>query len=138
MSNRKNVVAGGWRVEVSPSQLAEQDFFHHVLEIGNQVTTGNKQVKLLDGVNFFGAAFESGPMVLFGSTGIAVTQGEASLPDLDCRLLLITSLHPESIYELSFSGLNVSDSPTATLPGVLKDVQRLRTNAKGVLRNENQ
>jgi hypothetical protein len=137
-SNRKNVVPGGWRIEVSPTQPAEQDFFLHVLEIGNQGTTGKKQTKLLDGANFLGAAFESGPMVLFGSTGAVVSRGEASLPDLNCSSLLITSLQPESVYEISLSGLNVSGSPTATLPGVLKDVLRLRANARGILRIENQ
>jgi len=137
-SNRKNVVPGGWRIEVAPSEPAEEDFFLHVLEIGNQGTTGNKRAKLLDGVNFVGAAFEGGPMVLFGSTGTVVSRGEASLPDLSCRSLIITSVQPESVYEISFSGLNISDSPTAALPGVLKDVVRVRANTKGVIRIENQ
>jgi len=137
-SNRKNVVPGGWRIEVAPSEPAEEDFFLHVLEIGNQGTTGNKRAKLLDGVNFVGAAFEGGPMVLFGSTGTVVSRGEASLPDLSCRSLIITSVQAESVYEISFSGLNISDSPTAALPGVLKDVVRVRANTKGVIRIENQ
>jgi hypothetical protein len=50
---------------------------------------------------------------------------------------MLTGLQPESTYELSFSGLNVSDSPDATLPGVLKDVLRARANAKGILQIEN-
>ena len=137
-SNRKNVVPGGWRIEVAPLQPAEEDFFLHVLEIGNQGTTGKKQTKLLDGINFLGAAFEGGPMVLFGSSGTVVSRGEASLPDLSCSSLMITSVQPESVYEISFSGLNISDSPTATLPGVLKDVVRVRANTKGVIRIENQ
>jgi hypothetical protein len=137
-SNRKNVVPGEWRIEVSPSRPAEEDLFLHVLEIGNQGTTGKKQTKLVDGVNFLGAAFEGGPMVLFGSTKTTISRGEASLPDLACSSLLITSLEPESVYEVSFSGLNVSDSPTATLPGVLKDVLHILTNDKGVLQIENQ
>src|SRR5436305_2109083 len=33
-SNRKNVVSGAWRVEVSPTLSAEEDRFLHVLEIG--------------------------------------------------------------------------------------------------------
>jgi hypothetical protein len=137
-SNRKNVVPGEWRIEVSPSRPAEEDLFLHVLEIGNQGTTGKKQTKLVDGVNFLGAAFEGGPMVLFGSAKTTISRGEASLPDLACSSLLITSLEPESVYEVSFSGLNVSDSPTATLPGVLKDVLHILTNDKGVLQIENQ
>ncbi len=136
-SNRKNVVPGSWRIEVSPSQPAEEDFFLHVLEIGRTGTTGKKQVKLVDGSGMIGAAFESGPVVLFGASGRAVDHAEVSLPELACDSLLLTGLQAESAYELSFSGLNVSDAQGATLPGVLKDVLQSRTNAKGVLQIEN-
>ena len=137
-SNRKNVVPGSWRIEVSPSEPAAEDFFLHVLEIGNTGTTGKKQVKLVDGISMMGAAFENGPTVLFASAGQAVDHAEVSLPNLDCDSLLLTGLQPELMYELSFSGLNVSDAPDATLPGVLKDVLRARANAKGILQIENQ
>jgi hypothetical protein len=73
-------------------------------------------------------------VVLFSSTNDVVMQGEASLPDLSCDSLIITSLEPESVYELNFGGLNVSPSPKAVLPGVSAGTERLRTNAKGVLR----
>jgi heparin/heparan-sulfate lyase len=137
-SNRKNVVPGSWRIEVSPSQPSEEDFFLHVLEIGNTGATGKKQVKLVDGAGMLGAVFERGPAVLFSSSGQAIDHAEASLPNVACDSILLTGLQPESIYELSFSGLNVSDSPDATLPGVLKDVLRERANAKGILQIENQ
>lgn len=137
-SNRKNVVPGSWRIEVSPSQPAEEDFFLHVLEIGNAGTTGKKQVQLIDGAGMLGAAFESGPVVMFSSSGQVIDHAEVSLPGLTCDSILLTGLQPESIYELSFSGLNVSESPDATLPGVLKDVLRDRANAKGILQIENQ
>lgn len=137
-SNRTNVVPGAWRIEVSPAQPAEEDFFLHVLEIGDQGATGRKRTALLDGVNMLGAAYEHGPAVLFCSEGSVLNRGEVSLPDLGCDSLILTSLHPESIYELSFSGLNVSDSPTAALPGVLTDVVRIRSNNKGVARIEKQ
>ena len=121
-SNRKNVVPGSWRVEVSPSQPAEEDLFLHVLEIGNTGVTGKKPVKLVDGFGMTGAAFDGGPAVLFSSSGQDIRQAEVSFPALHCDSLLLTGLSAESMYELSFSGLNVSDSPDATLPGVLKDV----------------
>src|ERR1022692_207361 len=60
-SNRKNVVPGAWRIEVSPSLPAEEDFFLHVFEIGNIGTTGKKRTELINGVNFLGAASETGP-----------------------------------------------------------------------------
>jgi hypothetical protein len=59
-----------------------------------------------------------------------------SLPDLTCGSLIVTSLEPDAIYELSFSGPNVSSSPTSVLPGILADRVRLRANSKGVLRVE--
>lgn len=135
-SNRKHVVPGGWRIEVSPAEPAEEDFFLHVFEIGNRGATGQKRVQLLDGVNFHGAAFERGPMVLFSSAGPVINEGETSLPDLACNSLIITSLQPEAIYELNFGGLNVSPSPSAVLPGVSAGTLRLRANAKGIVRIE--
>jgi hypothetical protein len=135
-SNRKNVVPGSWRVGVSPALPAEEDFFLHVLEIGSTGKTGNKRTELLDGVNFQGAAYESGPVVLFSTAGSMVSSGEMSLPDLACDSLIITSLQPNCVYELNFGGLNISSSPKAVPPGVAAGTERLRANAKGVLRVE--
>jgi heparin/heparan-sulfate lyase len=135
-SNRKNVVPGSWRVEVSPALPAEEDFLLHVLEIGSTGKTGNKRTELLDGVNFQGAAYESGPVVLFSTAGSMVSSGEMSLPDLACDSLIITSLQPNCVYELNFGGLNISSSPKAVPPGVAAGTERLRANAKGVLRVE--
>jgi hypothetical protein len=132
-SNRKNVVPGAWRVEVSPSIPAEEDFFLHVFEIGNTGATGKKRAQLIDGVNFVGAASESGPFVLFTTSDTAPQQGEVSLPDLACDSLIASGLLPDTVYELSLTGPNVSSSPTAVLPGVLVDMLRLQTNSKGVL-----
>ena len=87
-SNRKNVVPGSWRVEVSPALPAETDFFLHVLEIGSSGSTGRRRTELLDGVNVQGAALEHGPMVLFSTTGSVVNSGEVSLPDLACESLI--------------------------------------------------
>jgi len=135
-SNRKNVVPGAWRVEVSPATPAEEDFFLHVFELGDKGTTGQKRVELLDGVNLKGAVVEHGTIALFSSSGTMNTTGEVSLPDVTCDTLIITGLLPESIYELNFSGLNVSNSPSAVLPGVPAGTDRVRTNTKGILRIE--
>ena len=133
-SNRKNVVPGSWRIEVSPAIAAEEDFFLHVFEIGDRGTTGKPRAELIDGVNFKGAAFEKGATVLFSSAGAVIDEGEVSLPDLACNSLVVTSLAPEVIYELSLGGLNVSSSPTAVLPGVAAGTLRLRANGKGIIR----
>jgi hypothetical protein len=135
-SNRKNVVPGKWRIEVSPAVAAEEDFFLHVFEIGGTGKTGQRRAELLEGVNLQGAAFERGPMVLFSSASSQVSIGEISLPDLSCESLIITGLQPNAVYELNFGGLNVTPSPTAVLPGVSAGTERLRSDAKGVLRIE--
>jgi Heparinase II/III-like protein len=134
-SNRKNVVPGAWRVEVSPAQPAEEDFFLHVFEIGKLGIAG-KRTELIDGVNFNGAASESGPFVLFATSDSAWRGGEVSLPNLACDSLIVSGLQPDVVYELSFTGPNVSNSSVSALPGVLTDMLRLRSNSKGVLRLE--
>jgi Heparinase II/III-like protein len=132
-SNRKNVVPGAWRIEVSPSVPAEEDLFLHVFEIGSAGTSGRKRVELIEGVGLSGAALEAGPFVLFSASDAPCQEGEVSLPDLACDSLIACGLLPNAVYELSFTGPNVS-SPSASLPGVLADMLRLRTNSKGVLR----
>jgi hypothetical protein len=135
-SNRKNVVPGAWRIEVSPSVPAEEDFFLHVFEIGNTGTTGKRRVELIDGVNFLGAAAESGPFVLFSTSTTASQDGEVSLPDVACDSLMASGLQPDTVYEVSLTGPNVSSSPGAVLPGVAVDTLRLQANSKGVVRLE--
>jgi hypothetical protein len=135
-SNRKNVVPGAWRVEVSPNTPAEKDLFLHVLEIGDKGTTGKRRVELLDGVSIKGAAIENGPIVLFSADGSEVATGEVSIPDIQCLSLIISGLRPEAVYELNLGGLNVSNVSGVVLPGVSAGVLRSRTNPKGILRVE--
>jgi heparin/heparan-sulfate lyase len=135
-SNRKNVVPGAWRIEVSPTTPSEEDFFLHLFAIGDAGKMPQRRAELLDGVNFQGAALDHGPMVLFSSAGPVVDRGEVSLPELGCEALIVTGLQPDSVYELNFGGLNVSSSPNAVLPGVSAGTERLRANSKGILRLE--
>ena len=133
-SNRVNVVPGAWRIEISPTEPAKEDLFLHVFEIGNDGATGGKRVELVKGENFAGAAFEQGPIVLFSAIGSSLNDGEVSLPDLGCNFLLITSLVEDAVYELNFTGLNVSTSASAVPPGAPAQVLRLRANDRGILR----
>jgi len=133
-SNRKNVVPGAWRIEVSPSVPATEDFFLHVFEIGDLGMTGKKRIARIDGSNFAGAALEQGPCVLFATSESASHTGEVSVPDIQCASLMLLSLQPNTVYELRFYGPNVSSSQTAPLPGIETDQFRIATNSSGVLR----
>ena len=117
-SNRKNVVPGAWRIEVSPLLPSKEDLFLHVLEIGNTGTTAGKRIEVLQGENFTGAICEHEPCVLFSTSDSATRDGEVSLPDMACSVLLLTGLNPDCMYELSFNGPNVTSSNSAALPGV--------------------
>jgi len=133
-SNRQNVVPGAWRIEVSPSVPAEEDFFLHVLEIGDLGTTGKRRVALIEGVNFAGAVSQHGPCALFATSESANRGGEVSLPGLACTSLTLSSLQPNAVYQLRFYGPNVTSSATAALPGVETEVLRVETNPHGILR----
>jgi hypothetical protein len=133
-SNRKNVVPGAWRIEVSPSVPAQEDFFLHVLEIGDLRSTGKTPIVRIDGSNFAGAAAEQGLCVLFAASESAREGGEVSFPEIRCTSLMIVNLAPDSVYELRFYGPNVPSSRAAAPPGVETDQLRIVTNHCGVLR----
>jgi len=133
-SNRKNVVPGAWRVEVSPAAPAEEDLFLHVFEIGDTGQSGRSRVELVEGVGVQGAAFEHGPTVLFNSTGTTITNAEASLPDVASDSILLTGLQADAMYELNLGGLNATNVKGVVLPGVSAGTERLRANSKGILR----
>ncbi len=135
-SNRKNVVPGAWRIEVSPAHPAEDDSFLHVFEIADVGVTGKKRTELIEGFNFIGAGSETGPFVLFSMVDSPIQEGEATLPDLDCHSIIVSGLVQSAVYELNFTGPNVSSSPSAVLPGVQADIVRVRANRKGLIRLE--
>jgi hypothetical protein len=132
-SNRKNVVPGAWRVEVSPAAPAAEDHFLHVLEIGDRGTTGKHRVELLSGQNVAGAAFESGPMALFNTAISPVSEGEVTLPAMGCKQLYISGLHENAWYEIIFSGPNITTPESVAAPGIAVKTLHLRSNEKGLL-----
>jgi len=132
-SNRKNVVPGAWRVEVSPASPAEEDLFLHVFEIADSGQSGRSRVELVDGFGVQGAVFEKGPVVIFNTTGVPITNAEASLPDVLSDSVILTGLQPDVVYELNLGGLNVTDVKGTVLPGVSAGTERLRANSRGIL-----
>ena len=132
-SNRKNVVPGAWRVEVSPTVPAAEDHFLHLLEIGSSGTTGKHRVELLKGQNVAGAAFESGPMALFNTGSSPLLEGEVTLPAIACSELLAFGLRENALFEISFGGPNITTPTSIAAPGIAVKTQHLRSNENGVL-----
>src|SRR2546430_3744464 len=95
-SNTRAVVPAAWRVEVSPSKPAKEDFFLHVLEIGVRGDSRTPRVELVDGTNLTGALIEGGAVTLFATIDSAVTEGEVTIPAVDTNSLLISGLKPNS------------------------------------------
>jgi hypothetical protein len=134
-SNHKNVRPGAWRVEVSPADAGTDVEFLHVIEIGELGMQG-RHVEALEGVNVSAAFVSNGPVVLFANTSETFVVAEVTLPALPCQSLIATSLEPNCIYELNFSGPNIPSSEHAASPGVPIKTLRGRANEKGILRTE--
>ena len=103
-SNTRAVVPAAWRVEVSPAKPANEDFFLHVLEIGDKGDAGAPKVELVDGSNLIGAVVEGGTVTLFATGEGFVTDAEATIPDVETANLLISGLKPHAKYELQMTG----------------------------------
>src|ERR1043165_9623340 len=103
-SNTRAVVPAAWRIEVSPAKPAKEDFFLHVLEIGDKGDPRKPKVELVDGSNLIGALVEGGTVVLFATGEGFVTDGEATIPDVETANLLISGLQPHAKYELQMTG----------------------------------
>jgi hypothetical protein len=103
-SNTRAVVPAKWRVEVSPLRPAREDFFLHVLEIGDRIDTRAPKVELVDGSNLIGALVEGGTIAVFASIDGPVTEGELTIPDVETSDLLLTGLKPNSKFELQMTG----------------------------------
>jgi hypothetical protein len=132
-SNRKNVVPGSWRVEVSPTVPAEEDLFLHALEIGSPSTLGKRRVERLKGQNVVGTAFESGPMALFNTGPGPLLEAEVTLPDLTCKELSLVGAKQNALFEVTFGGPNITTPTSIAPPGVTSKTHYLRANDKGVL-----
>jgi Heparinase II/III-like protein len=108
-SNRRAVVPGAWRVEVSPAEAAREDVFLHVLEIGDRDTRPARGVLGIEGHALVGTAIEGEAVVLFasGMTG----GGEATLPDLGTDALLVAGLEPGAAYEIQVTSSFAPGAP---------------------------
>jgi hypothetical protein len=98
-SNRRAVVPGGWRIEVSPAASNEEDVFLHVLEIADRDAGAARRVEAVEGHRLLGAAIEGDAAVLFADRA-ALTDAEATLPDVKTTSLLLAGLEPGASYEI--------------------------------------
>jgi Heparinase II/III-like protein len=103
-SNTRAVVPAAWRVEVSPAKPAKENFFLHVMEIGDKGDPRSPKVELVDGSNLVGAVIEGGMVTLFATTEEVVSEGEATIPDVETESLLISGLKPHANYQLQMTG----------------------------------
>lgn len=132
-SNRKNVVSGSWRVEISPQEPSREDLFLHLIEIADRGSLPKQRVELLQGHNVSGAAYESGTAALFNTTDSALSEAEITIPEIACKNLIAVGLIENALYEVNFIGPNVMTPKSAALPGIEVQTQYARSNDKGVL-----
>ena len=79
-SNRRAVVPGAWRLEVSPATPARDDRFLHVLEIGDRGAPA-LHVERVYGHNLAGAVIEGQGGALFVTSPAPPAEAEATLPE---------------------------------------------------------
>jgi hypothetical protein len=101
-SNRRAVVPGSWRLEVSPAVPAKDDVFLGVLEIGDRDDPAPaRRVAAVEGHGLTGAAIAGASVVLFAESRVA--DAEATLPALATSGLLVSGLEPRAPYEVQLT-----------------------------------
>jgi len=100
-SNRRAVVPGSWRIEVSPAAPAKDDVFLNVLEIGDRDGSAPRRVAPIEGHGLTGAAVDGAGVVLFAESPVA--DAEATLPAVATPMLLVSGLEPRAPYEVQLT-----------------------------------
>ena len=101
-SNRRAVVPGAWRLEVSPATPARDDRFLHVLEIGDRGAPA-LHVERVYGHNLAGAVIEGQGGALFVTSPAPPAEAEATLPDLAAPMLVLAGLDGNRSYEVQMT-----------------------------------
>jgi hypothetical protein len=102
-SNRRAVVPGSWRIEVSPRAPARDDVFLSALEIGDRGAAPLRIEPVVLGKGLAGAVVAGETAVLLATTFAPLEEGEATLPDVPSASLLVTGLVPRASYDLQFT-----------------------------------
>jgi hypothetical protein len=124
-SNRRSVVPGGWRIEVSPKAAARDDVFLSVLEIGDRGASTLRIDPIAEGKGLAGAVVAGEAAVLLATGPAPLAEGEATLPDTPSAFLLLTGLVPRATYDVQLT--------SAFAPGVPVWRVEAEANDAGVL-----
>jgi hypothetical protein len=125
-SNRRAVVPGAWRIEVSPAAPALEDEFLNVLEIGDRDGSAARHVAATEGAGLTGAAIENALVVLFANAAEPVLEGETTLPGLTTRGLVLTGLEARAPYEVQLTSGFAPGAPVWRQRGEAGDEGTLR------------
>ena len=118
-SNRRAVVPGAWRMEVSPATPSRDDDFLNVLEIGDRDAKPKARVAAIDGHGLDGAAIEGASAVIFAIP--EVENAEGTLPDVRTESLLLVGLDPGARYELQVTSSFAPGAPVWRATGEAGD-----------------
>ena len=109
-SNRRAVVPGAWRIEVSPAAPSRDDLFLNVLEIGDRGAPP-LDIQAVRGHGLDGAVVKGEAAVVFATREEALRDAEVTLPDLPSALLLVAGLVPGARYDLQLTSAFAPGSP---------------------------
>ena len=109
-SNRRAVVPGAWRIEVSPAAASRDDVFLHVLEIGDR-SASPLDIRAVRGHGLDGAVVKGEAAVFFATGAAPLRDAEVTLPDLPSAFLLLAGLVPGARYDLQLTSAFAPGAP---------------------------
>lgn len=109
-SNRRAVVPGAWRIEVSPAAPSRDDLFLHVLEIGDRGAPP-LDIRPVRGSGLDGAVVAGQAAVLFATSDGPTGDAEVTLPDAPSAFVLVAGLVPGARYDLQLTSAFAPGSP---------------------------
>jgi heparin/heparan-sulfate lyase len=119
-SNRRAVVPGAWRMEVTPAAAARDDVFLNVLEIGD-VGSPALRIERVHGSGLAGAVVQGGGAVIFATGFEPMGEGEVTVPDVASRFLLLAGLVPGARYDVQLTSGFAPGSPVWRLQAEAND-----------------
>jgi hypothetical protein len=129
-SNRRAVVPGAWRMEVSPRAAARDDVFLHVLEVGDR--DGRPlRIEAIHGGDGLEGAIVAGDTAVLVATAETLSEGEATLPDAASPYLLVAGLAPGGRYDLQLTSGFAPGSPVWQLTAEASDAGVIRVPWSG-------